>query len=1247
MEVPDLLNLLESNHPEDVEDIKSKFHENFNATKEPWLLNGIFDYYISTNSYRMVDILVGVREPHDKYLFDRLSESLKGSQKLQSLTLLGHIVRRQPTWLYKIAQHTLMKDLLKLLKTEVDILPLMSALLVIIVLLPMIPALIGPHLQDIFDVFSRLAAWNTNNPNKLPEQHLLHLQIGLYALFHRLYGMYPCNFLSYLRTEYSVRDNLGIFSHTIKPMIDTVRMHPLLVTASKDAETATSRWKKMEHHDVIVECAKFALDSYEKSREDVPTLGLSSFRPRSPDSPHQQLKPSQIPSSSSLINQLLSENENWSPSLPCSIVTPPPADSSSTSIPQTPNSLNYSMMSPLNQEGTSPPEAAVEATPETTPIKDVRPAGVRPLLNSGVARALNTLGKWPQPPSGGPTPSHSQPSSPMKKEPSPFRFPEGSAGSNSSHIIADRRDSLFSQKIQRVRIEQLEAASAPPISRPSSVPSMQYATLSANGASIMQQLEGKLFQDGVSQSPGSPLVKTVSPAPTTKHGRQSPPHILPLETLPTSQKVVGNVESGRGVTSVMRDSVGSTSEVASTHIHLVDSSKEKTKVALETNGLQRDDGPVQEVPCLDDQEMADIVRQGEPPIIDSIFKGSSTGRQFDNVLQESNPPNIEADHVFGLDDEECQILDGSPCCTGGLHMPNSASMRDFARRVSRIRFNTDCGGVAELYSSPPSGMGSRRESSEVQADGETLLSLGKLAASDRITSHLRRVNSCPEIKKVASGNLGEVESALKEEEEEESVMKTEVGGRISSSTQTIDNNCAPLPYEHLFLSIFPHVTVPLEMEPDGMHAGDTHLSIQIPKTCYSPYSLLDKYMESLASYMQMEEKDGQKTKSQVTENENRILREQLKLWHLRFHFERLCREVHGERNRRLFGKSRTNRALEEYNNALREQLSLVQNDLENVHKDREKYCKEFKAREKQLQDVINFEHNQCCALQKENKLLKSMNEELEQDLKQEKTKVETATKELRSVESSLFAVKVELQHVLEKASAGEQLCEELEHLQKEMVLMGELQQRYRDSFSQQALQKHGEEEISLLQETCNEEIKGMQQLMDTKSASLEAAKSRVSELEAVVTRKDMLIADQKRLLKCAKEEYQEKLEAVETKYNALRAINQKLEEQLLELRHQVGRSEKGLHGPDGGSLCGSVGASGERPGSSRGGFSPHGSPLLGSVGPDGVKVYEDILGDMELKSVQETTDQEMVSPSKGTEEWVEEAAGESNDGDEG
>jgi hypothetical protein len=32
---------------------------------------------------------------------------------------------------------------------------------------------------------------------------ILFFQVGLYSFFHRLYGMFPCNFLSYLRMQYS------------------------------------------------------------------------------------------------------------------------------------------------------------------------------------------------------------------------------------------------------------------------------------------------------------------------------------------------------------------------------------------------------------------------------------------------------------------------------------------------------------------------------------------------------------------------------------------------------------------------------------------------------------------------------------------------------------------------------------------------------------------------------------------------------------------------------------------------------------------------------------------------------------------------------------------------------------------------------------------------------------------------------------------------------------------------------------
>lgn len=86
------------------------------------MVNGLFDYYLSTNSLRTAEVLAGVREPHDKHLLDRLSDVFSkpgnSGHRIQALTLLGHIARRQPTWLYKLANHALFRDLLKLLKVK-------------------------------------------------------------------------------------------------------------------------------------------------------------------------------------------------------------------------------------------------------------------------------------------------------------------------------------------------------------------------------------------------------------------------------------------------------------------------------------------------------------------------------------------------------------------------------------------------------------------------------------------------------------------------------------------------------------------------------------------------------------------------------------------------------------------------------------------------------------------------------------------------------------------------------------------------------------------------------------------------------------------------------------------------------------------------------------------------------------------------------------------------------------------------
>jgi tuberous sclerosis 1 len=291
----------------------------------------------------------------------------------------------------------------------------MSGLLCIISLLPIIPTSISTFLPDLFEIFNHLAQW-TYHPTNMKECELIHLQYGFYMLFNRLYGMYPCNFVDFLRNEYVNKSEKNpIFNHTIRPFLETVRIHPNLIMSSKTSETNISRFKKMEPHDVIADCARYSIEN------DKPPPASSFLDYPIYKSPMKPLEytnflgdlpplPATFVSAKSVDNKFESL---WSP-FNVVLATPPP----SSTVPNTPTPTpvpiqpNYSIaISNTNQqEGTSPPqliEAAIEATPETTPMKPEQKNVFRPFPNSATARNI-----WPK----GSGPNTSSPSSPMKKD---------------------------------------------------------------------------------------------------------------------------------------------------------------------------------------------------------------------------------------------------------------------------------------------------------------------------------------------------------------------------------------------------------------------------------------------------------------------------------------------------------------------------------------------------------------------------------------------------------------------------------------------------------------------------------------------------------------------------------------------------------------------------------------------------------------------------------------------------------------
>ncbi|KAM6954522.1 TSC complex subunit 1a [Aplochiton taeniatus] len=265
----DVLQLLESSDLQELEQVKAFINHHLSTDRGCVLINSLVDYYVETGSSQATLLLCSIREPHDKHLLDKLNETLtRPACRLASLTLLGHVIRKQPSWMHKITKLPLLPALLKCLKTDSDVVVLITGVLVLITLLPIIPQAGRQHIYDFFDIFGRLASWSLRNPGHTHAVYLIHLHASVYSLFHRLYGMYPCNFISYLRSHYSMKENLDTFQEVVKPMLEHVRVHPELVTGTQDYELDPSRWKRFEIHDIVIECAKVSLDPKESSCEE-------------------------------------------------------------------------------------------------------------------------------------------------------------------------------------------------------------------------------------------------------------------------------------------------------------------------------------------------------------------------------------------------------------------------------------------------------------------------------------------------------------------------------------------------------------------------------------------------------------------------------------------------------------------------------------------------------------------------------------------------------------------------------------------------------------------------------------------------------------------------------------------------------------------------------------------------------------------------------------------------------------------
>jgi solute carrier family 25 protein 16 len=233
------------------------------------------------------------------------------------LLLLCEFIRHQPPHLHQLLQTPLFDNLLKCLQIDTSTRVISLAMTALIMFLPHIPSSLATHLPALFNIYSRMLFWDrerraisepelVDDESEKSEPPLNPVDDGSWAklsyllesedenvpellhYFTFLYGLYPLNFMSYIRkpqrylrhADFPGADDLDVEPTEIRQRSEPFRqvhlMHPNFFIMTIESElTDNNRWMRSEAADVVAEC--MALFSPGDESHTHPS------RPRGPD----------------------------------------------------------------------------------------------------------------------------------------------------------------------------------------------------------------------------------------------------------------------------------------------------------------------------------------------------------------------------------------------------------------------------------------------------------------------------------------------------------------------------------------------------------------------------------------------------------------------------------------------------------------------------------------------------------------------------------------------------------------------------------------------------------------------------------------------------------------------------------------------------------------------------------------------------------------------------------------------------
>ncbi|KAL1912176.1 hypothetical protein Sste5344_002009 [Sporothrix stenoceras] len=279
------------------------------------LAGGYSSHWTKERPIQEVLVLFGKKKP--KEFFPVLNDFfVQKFYRTRSISLLSEFIRSQPPHLYLIIKSPLFESLLRCLQMDTSTTVVSLALTCLTMLLPNMPGSIVPYLPTLFNIYARILFWDREQPitddlgaaMASPSEQNSSFQAWekctfspdidsiaiphLLGYFNILYGLYPLNFMDYIRkpqrylrhANASDTDDIEIQPSEIRDRSEKYRqshmLHPNFYSLTIESEkTDFGRWMKSATADVVAE---------------------SSALPTASDSVEEETAPDRIPSSARL-----------------------------------------------------------------------------------------------------------------------------------------------------------------------------------------------------------------------------------------------------------------------------------------------------------------------------------------------------------------------------------------------------------------------------------------------------------------------------------------------------------------------------------------------------------------------------------------------------------------------------------------------------------------------------------------------------------------------------------------------------------------------------------------------------------------------------------------------------------------------------------------------------------------------------------------------------------------------------------